>query len=75
MCKAVADLKLSATMTEAVGAIGSEHIILSTGGAQIREMKWQETLKTGINDLYKAGVSKTDVEQMTKLNPAKLLGI
>lgn len=60
---------------EAVKAVGSEHIIVSTDGGQMQNPRWNEALEEYVSYLYEAGISKEEIDQMTKINPAKMLGL
>ncbi|MBT9779046.1 hypothetical protein GPL15_21440 [Clostridium sp. MCC353] len=60
---------------EAVRAIGSEHIIVSTDGGQMQNPEWFHTIEEYIDYLYDAGITKQEIDQMTKTNPASMLGI
>lgn len=60
---------------EAVKAVGSEHIIVSTDGGQMQNPRWNEALEEFVSYLYEAGISKEEINQMTKINPAKMLGL
>lgn len=60
---------------EAMRRIGVEHFIVSTDGGQMQNPKWYHTIEEYINYLYDAGFTKEEIDTMTKVNPAKLLGI
>jgi predicted metal-dependent phosphotriesterase family hydrolase len=55
--------------------IGSEHVLLSTDLGQHGNMTPPDGMEDMITGLLKEGVSKADVDQMTKANPARLLGL
>ncbi|MEM2094719.1 MAG: DUF6282 family protein [Candidatus Bathyarchaeia archaeon] len=60
---------------DAVRAIGPEHIILSTDFGQVYNPTPVDGLRMFIVSLIQRGLSQSDIDMMTKSNPAKLLGI
>ena len=60
---------------QVIKEIGSKNIIISTDGGQIQNPEWYNTIKGYIDCLYEAGFSQMEIDQMTKTNPAKMLGI
>lgn len=64
------------TNAKAMKAIGCEHFIVSTDSGQTQNPYWYESIKEYIDYLYDtAGFSKEEVDQMTKINPGRMLGI
>jgi len=59
---------------EAVRAVGCEHIIVSTDGGQMQNPEWYFAIEEYIDYLYDAGITKQEIDQMTKRNPASMLG-
>jgi len=60
---------------EAVRLIGPEHIILSTDFGQVYNPTPVDGLRMFIVSLLQQGLSQTDIDMMTKSNPALLLGL
>ncbi|MDU2064621.1 MAG: DUF6282 family protein [Sporomusaceae bacterium] len=60
---------------EAVAAIGYESTILATDGGQTENPLWSEALAEHIDFFVQSGVSRVAIDQMTKINPAKLLDL
>lgn len=59
----------------AMEALGFESTIVATDGGQVENPLWSEALAEYIEFLLQAGVSPQMVDQMTKENPARLLGL
>lgn len=60
---------------EAMRAVGCDHVIVSTDGGQMQNPEWYNTIAEYIDYLYDSGFSLQEIDQMTKLNPAKMLGL
>ncbi len=60
---------------EAIHTVGSSHIIVSTDSGQMQNPPWYESIAEYINYLRDAGIEEDEIEQMTRINPAKMLGI
>lgn len=60
---------------EAIRTIGVEHTIISTDGGQMQNPEWYLALNEYVDYLYDAGFSQSEIDQMTKINPADMLGI
>ena len=60
---------------EAMRTIGPSHIILSTDFGQVYNPTPVDGLRMFIVSLQQRGVSQTDIDVMTKMNPAKLLDL
>jgi hypothetical protein len=58
-----------------VAMIGSDHVLLSTDLGQHANMTPPDGMEDMISGLLKEGVSQADIDQMTKSNPARLLGL
>lgn len=55
--------------------IGSDHVLLSTDLGQHGNMTPPDGMEDMISGLMKEGVSKADIDQMTRRTPARLLGL
>lgn len=60
---------------EAMQEIGFESTIIATDGGQVENPIWSEALSEYIAYLVDAGVSQQHIDLMTKINPAKILGL
>lgn len=60
---------------EAMEALGFESTIVATDGGQVENPMWSEALAEYIGFLLQAGVQQVAVDRMTKINPAKVLGL
>jgi ribosomal protein L19 len=60
---------------DVIKSIGSEHIVVATDGGQIQNPRWNETIQICVNHLYDNGMTRTDVDNMTRKNPEWLLGL
>ncbi|MBI2985553.1 MAG: PHP domain-containing protein [Deltaproteobacteria bacterium] len=60
---------------EIIKAMGAEHCTLITDGGQIDSPAPAEGLRVFCHMLIHLGVSRNDIEQMIKTNPAKILGL
>jgi len=60
---------------DAIEALGFESTILATDGGQLENPMWSEALAEYIGFLLQAGVPQAAVDRMTKVNPAKVLGL
>ena len=54
---------------------GAEHIIIATDAGQKQNPWWYEELEDSIARLERNGVTKREIDLMTKANPANVLGI
>lgn len=55
--------------------VGCNNIIVDTDGGQVENPNWEIAFEEYINFLYNKGITKEELNIMTKLNAAKLLGI
>lgn len=55
--------------------IGSSNMIIATDAGQTQNPYWYESYEESVRYMAERGVSGRDLEQMTKTNPAKMLGI
>lgn len=60
---------------ETMKEIGCEHFIVSTDSGQLQNPPWYESVEEYLDYLYEQGISESDIDIMTRQNPAKLLGI
>jgi len=60
---------------EAIRSIGADHIILSTDFGQVYNPTPIDGLRMFIVSLQQRGLSQTEIDVMTKMNPAKLLDL
>lgn len=60
---------------EAMEALGFESTIVATDGGQVENPMWSEALGEYIGFLRGAGVPQAEVDRMTKVNPAAVLGL
>jgi len=60
---------------DAMETLGFESTIVATDGGQVENPVWSEALAEYIGFLQQAGVPKAMIDRMTKVNPAKALGI
>lgn len=60
---------------DAIRMVGITNTIISTDGGQMQNPEWYNTITEYINYLYDAGFTKEEIDQMTKGNPAAMLGI
>lgn len=60
---------------EAMREIGCEHFIVATDSGQMQNPEWSQTIETYIDYLYGAGFDQQQINQMTKENPAQMLGL
>jgi hypothetical protein len=58
-----------------IAMVGSDHVLLSTDLGQHANMTPQDGMEDMITGLLKEGISRADIDQMTKRNPARLLGL
>jgi len=58
-----------------VAMIGSDRVLLSTDLGQHANMTPPDGMEDMITGLLKEGVSQADIDEMTKTNPARLLGL
>ncbi|HEX7811038.1 MAG TPA: DUF6282 family protein [Burkholderiales bacterium] len=58
-----------------IAMIGSDHVLLSTDLGQHANMTPPDGMEDMITGLLKEGVSRADIDQMTKITPASLLGL
>lgn len=59
----------------AVQEIGAKNIIIATDAGQIQNPYWYESFHESIAYLADKGIGTEELEQMTKINPASMLGI
>lgn len=59
----------------AIRALGTANTIVSTDGGQMQNPKWNLTIAEYVDYLYEAGFTQEEIDQMTKINPAAMLGI
>lgn len=62
-------------LARVVAMIGSDHVLLSTDLGQHGNMTPPDGMEDMISGLMKEGVSKADIDQMTRRTPARLLGL
>ena len=60
---------------EAMREIGCEHFIVATDSGQMQNPEWYCSIAEYIDYLYDAGFSQNEIDQMTKINPGRMLGI
>lgn len=60
---------------EAVKVIGSRNTIIATDAGQTQNPYWYDSLGESIQYLAEHGIGQEDLDQMTKKNPAYVLGI
>lgn len=60
---------------ECIKAVGSEHVVVSTDGGQMQNPKWYLTIQEYVDYLFENGISEFEIYNMTRKNPAWLLGI
>lgn len=60
---------------DVIRMIGVSNTIVSTDGGQMQNPKWYNTITEYIDYLYDAGFTQEEIDQMTKDNPAAMLGI
>lgn len=60
---------------ETMKEIGCENFIVSTDSGQTQNPYWYESMIEYIDYLYDAGFTKKEIDQMTKTNPGKMLGL
>ena len=68
-------IKNLAVNAEAMKTIGPEHFIVSTDSGQTQNPYWYESLSEYITYLKDSGFTQSEIDTMTKINPAKMLGI
>jgi hypothetical protein len=64
-----------AEMVSMIKAAGAEHCIISSDMGMALGMMPVEGLRAFISALIKEGVTAAEIDLMTKVNPAKLLGL
>ena len=64
-----------AEMVDVIKTVGAEHCIMSTDLGQIWNPRPVEGLRMFIVTLVKYGVTEDEINLMTKINPARLLGL
>lgn len=60
---------------EAVRELGYETTIISTDGGQVENPFWTEALLQYLNFMEAKGLETEKIERMSKINPARLLGL
>ena len=63
-----------ADYAKAIREVGVEHCILSSDMGQPGNPLHSDGLELLFNGLQKQGLSKAEIDQMSKVNPARLLG-
>lgn len=64
-----------ADYAKAIRAVGVDRCILSSDMGQVGNPLHPDGLQQFLNGLHDLGFSKEDIEQMSKVNPARLLGL
>ena len=59
----------------AIRAVGAEHCILASDLGQVGNPLHPDGLAEFFARLERAGISRADVERMSKVNPARALGL
>lgn len=62
-------------LARVVAMVGSEHVLLSTDLGQHANMTPADGMEDMVTGLLKEGISRADIDQMTRINPARLLGL
>lgn len=60
---------------QAIEKIGYESTIIATDGGQVENPLWSQALGEYLSYMLKAGISQTQLDTMTKVNPAGLLDL
>ena len=60
---------------DAMEVLGFDSTIVATDGGQVENPMWSDALAEYIGFLLHAGVPQAALDQMTKVNPAKMLGL
>ena len=60
---------------DAMEVLGFDSTIVATDGGQVENPMWSDALAEYIGFLLQAGVPQAALDQMTKVNPAKMLGL
>lgn len=60
---------------EAIRMLGTANTIVSTDGGQMQNPKWNLTIAEYVDYLHDSGFTQKEIDQMTKINPAAMLGI
>ena len=63
------------TYAEAIRAVGPEHVVISSDLGQSMNPIHTDGLAVFLAQLLQAGFTRGEVDQMSKLNPARLLGL
>ena len=63
------------TNLEAVKEIGAANTVIATDSGQVQNPYWYESLSESLQYLEEHGISREDLDRMTKENPAYILGI
>lgn len=59
----------------AMKEIPAKNIIVATDGGQMQNPEWYNTITEYVKYLYDAGIPEEDIVQMTRKNPAAMLGL
>ena len=59
----------------AIRAVGVSSTIVATDSGQMQNPEWYDTIAEYVDYLYDAGFHEAEITQMTKSNPARMLGI
>lgn len=60
---------------EAIRHVGVKSTIVSTDSGQTQNPEWYRSIAEYLDCLYNAGFEQGEIDQMTKINPANMLGI
>lgn len=59
----------------AMRAVGCSHVIVSTDSGQMQNPPWYESIVEYVDYLEQQGFSREEIDEMTKTNPAQMLGL
>jgi hypothetical protein len=62
-------------LAERIAAVGAEHVVMATDYGQVDSPPAPDGMRWYIEQMLECGISADDVERMTKINPARLLGL
>lgn len=62
-------------LAERIRAVGAEHVVMATDYGQVDSPPAPEGARWYIEQMLECGIPANDVERMTKVNPARLLGL
>ena len=60
---------------ELIKAVGYEHVMVDTDGGQVENPRWEIAMEEYMQYLADHGIPMEQVDHMTKVIPARLLGI